>query len=101
MAQVPQDQRARVVHQAGDSRHVGQRSASVSDVRQADQGHVGSERREQRVFGKPMVQIGMNHPQLATALGGDALQHVTVGREVVVIGDQHASTGLRVQGSVD
>ena len=42
--------------------HVGERAATVGDVRQADQRDVGPERGEQRVLVQAVVQVGMDHP---------------------------------------
>ncbi len=70
-------------------------------MRQADQRDVGPERVEEGVLGHPLAQVGVQHPQFAAALRGDALQHVAVGREVVIIGHQDVAARLCVERRVD
>ena len=97
MAQVPEHQRARVVHQLRDPRHIGKGAAAVGHVGETDQRDLGIQRRLERFLAQALIHVGVDHPQLAAVLRGDALQHVPVGREVIVVGDDHAPAGLSVQ----
>ena len=98
VAQVPEHQRARVVREPGDRGHVGQRAAPVGHVRQADQGGVRPDRGADVRRADPLVHVGADHAELAAGPGGDALEHVAVGGEVVVVGDQDRAARPRVQG---
>ena len=93
MAQVPQHQRARVVHDAGDLRHVRERAAAVGHVGEADQRGPGVHGGAHRIRGHAAVQAGADQAQFRAALGGDPGQHVTVRREVVVVGDDDRPAG--------
>ena len=98
MAQIPQHQRAAVVRDAGDLRHVGQGAAAVGHVRQADQRGALVHGVTDRLRAHPVVDVGVDHAQLAAALVGDAGQHVPVGGEVVVVGHDDAPAGPGTEG---
>ena len=71
VAQVPQHQRAGLVHQRGDPRHVGQRAAAVGHVREADQRRALVHRRAHGVLALiPSSMSVLDQPQLAAALRG-------------------------------
>ena len=89
MAEVPDD----AVREGLD---VGERAAAVGDVRQHGQralGHVARLRAEQRV--------DLEDRQLEAASAGDALQHVAVRREVVLVGRERGDRGIAVQDRAD
>ena len=98
VAQVPEHQRPRLVREPGDRGHVGQRPAPVGHVREADQRGVRPDGGADVVRRDPLVRIGADHAQLAAGPAGDARQHVPVGGEVVVVGDQDRATGPGVEG---
>ena len=72
--------------------HVGQRAGAVVDVARARRAPSGHARRAAgRAAGRRLED-----PQLEPARAGDALEHVAVGREVVLVGDERArATGRR------
>ena len=98
VAHIPQHQRPRLVREAGDGGQVGQRPAPVGHVRQADQRGVRPDGGADVVRPDALVRVGADHAQLAAGPGGDTRQHVAVGGEVVVVGDQDRPARPGVQG---
>ncbi len=98
VAQVPQHQRAGVMHETGHRGQVGEGAGAVRHVRERHQRDVGVDRLPQRVVIQPGVDVGRYHPQLVAARLGQPLQHVLVGRKVVVVGDDDAPAGSGVTG---
>src|SRR5205823_10692382 len=84
VAQIPEHQRAAVVGDAGDLRHVGQGAAAVSHVRQAEQRSAIIHGGADRLRAHALVDVGVDHAQVAAESGGHAGQHVPIGGEVVV-----------------
>ena len=48
----------------------------------------------------PLDRVALEHAHLGGARAREALEHVAIGREVVAIGDDHASRGPGVEGRV-
>ena len=81
------------MHDAGDLRHVRERAAAVGHVGEADQRGRGVHGGAHRVRGHAAVQVGVDQAQFRAALGGDPGQHVTIRREVVVVGHDDRPAG--------
>jgi hypothetical protein len=97
VAQVPEHERAGLVRDLGDGRHVGQGAAAVGHVGQADQRGVLVHRGAHRVRVQALVDVGDQHAQLGAPLGRDSLDHVAVAGEVVLVGDDHVPAGPGVE----
>ncbi len=80
-----------------DRHQVGERPRAVCDVREAHQRHVVAERRGDGVRVDAAVEVGLHQTQLESARGGETFEDISVGGEVVVVGDDGAPARLGVQ----
>jgi hypothetical protein len=91
MAQVPQDQRARVVGRAGDGRHVREEPGAVRHVTEDDQGRALSQHRRDvrrpHAGGVRRAEV----PDRQAELGRDAVHDEPVRREVPPVDDHLVS----------
>lgn len=93
VAQVPQHQRARVVHRGRDRRRVGQPRRAVGDV--AEQHHRGllPDHLLHLLEGDPGAGVDVDPAQREPELVGDPGCDVAVGREVVAVEHDLGATG--------
>jgi hypothetical protein len=96
VAQVPQDERPGVVHDARDRGEVRDVPRLVGDVAEQDQGGVRPDGGGHVLRRHARLGVRRDPAELQAALGGDALQHEPVGGEVLGVGDDHAAPGARV-----
>ncbi len=101
VAQVPEDQRARVVGDPGQPGGIGQPGRAVGDVVEHDQRRTLADRVAELVGRHALGRVDLDPAQGQAALGGDALGDVAVGREVVGVDDDLGARGVRTDGVVD
>src|SRR5690606_30416516 len=101
VAQVEQHVGARGVGGLGDGGGVGEPAGSVDDVGEQHQRGVRGHGACDLVCGDAGGDVGVQPAHAAAALGGDALDDVAVGGEVVGEGDDHAAARVLVDGGVD
>ena len=101
VAQVPEDQRARVVGDPGEPGGVGQPGRAVGDVVEHDQRRALADDVAELVGRHSLGGVDLDPAQRQAALGGDALGDVAVGREVVGVDDDLGAGGIRPDGVVD
>ena len=105
VAEVPQDERAGVVGDAGQGCGIREKAGPVGDVAQHDHGRLGADRALQRFTGDAGGQVDVDPADPPAALAGDALDEVPVGGEVVAVDDDLDSGRirgvLRIEGGAD
>ena len=105
VAEIPEDQRAGVVGDAGERRGIGEVAGAVGDVAQDDHRRLGADRLAERVGGHAGGEVDVDPSDTAAPLAGDALDEVAVGREVVAVGHDLDARGvggvLRVERRAD
>ena len=94
MAEVPQRQRALCVSNRRDGRHVGDRTRSVVDVREAHQSDRLIESAGDFIGHGGRGLLSCHNPQLAPPGTDDAFEDVEIGGEVGGIGDNIRPTGV-------
>lgn len=93
MAQVDQDPGTGIVRDPGQRRDVGEVAGPVRDVADHHEGGVTTDHRRQVVDAHAAVGIGLDPAHAQPALGGDPLDDVPVGREVVAVHDDLTPAG--------
>ena len=105
VAQVPQDESARVVRDAGERRGIREEAGPVRDVAQHHDSGLRPDRCAQGIGGHPRGAIDLDPAQAPAALGGDPGGQVAVRREVVGVHHDLDAAGvrraLRVEGRAD
>jgi hypothetical protein len=89
VGRVPEGQRTVVVGQPGEVGHVGHGARAVGDVGQAERRRAVEVGGEAARSGPWIGSLGTS-PVVNAVVGGEALQDVAVGGEVVVVGDQRS-----------
>ena len=97
VAQVPERERAVGVRDLRDPLGVEDEGRAVVDLRERDQRGVVVDQLLDVLGLGARVGVGLDPFDLELALGGEALEHVAVGREVVAVGDDLGAVGARVE----